>query len=132
MVFTFSSDVLYLLTDRGFGSNLVQKRKAFYFQAVTDGSDLRGNVAFNGARSAVNFNDCFGSGSNVSENVLFNFNRETADHGKFLLHVVFSSVLPLFFLISRCNFCCLLLVCRHCGTIQGPFNVSELRNIYAA
>lgn len=52
---------------------LINKQSALYFQAVTDGSDVRGNVAFNGARSAANFNDCFGSGSNFSENVLFNF-----------------------------------------------------------
>ena len=44
---------------------------------MTDAVDIRGNVAFNGARSGINFNDCFGSGSNVTENVLFNFNRET-------------------------------------------------------
>lgn len=60
---------------------LINKQSALYFQAVTDGSDIRGNVAFNGARSAINFNDAFGSGSNVTSNVLFNFNRETADHG---------------------------------------------------
>jgi hypothetical protein len=48
---------------------MINKQSALYFQAVTDGADVRGNVAFNGARSGANFNDCFGSGSNFSENV---------------------------------------------------------------
>ena len=57
---------------------MINKQSALYFQAVTDGADVRGNVAFNGARSGANFNDCFGSGSNFSENVFFNFNRGTS------------------------------------------------------
>lgn len=62
---------------------IINKQSALYFQAVTDGADVRGNVAFNGARSGANFNDGFGSGSNFTENVFFNLNRETADHGPF-------------------------------------------------
>jgi hypothetical protein len=62
---------------------IVNKQSALYFQAATDGSTVEGNVAFNGARSGINFNDCFGGGSRVVGNVLFNLNRETADHGCF-------------------------------------------------
>ena len=62
---------------------IVNKQSAMYFQAATDGATLIGNIAFNGARSGINFNDAFGSGSRVERNVLFNLNRETADHGCF-------------------------------------------------
>jgi len=49
--------------------------------AVSGGARVEGNVVFNGARSAVNINDCFGNGSVLSRNVFFSLNRETADHG---------------------------------------------------
>lgn len=62
---------------------IINKQSAFYFQAATSSSYLEGNVAFNGARSGINFNDAFGDGSTVTRNVLFNMNRETADHGPF-------------------------------------------------
>ena len=61
----------------------MNKQSAFYFQAATDNTTLDGNVIFNGARSGVNFNDCFGTGSTLQRSVMFNLNRETADHGCF-------------------------------------------------
>lgn len=39
--------------------------------------------AFNGPRAGINFNDGFGGGNNVTNNVLFNFCRESGDHGPF-------------------------------------------------
>jgi hypothetical protein len=57
------------------------KQSGFYFMAVSGGARVEGNVVFNGARSAVNINDCFGNGSVLSRNVFFSLNRETADHG---------------------------------------------------
>ena len=39
----------------------------------TDNTSIIGNVIFNGARSGVNFNDGFGSGSQMSKNVMFWF-----------------------------------------------------------
>ena len=62
---------------------VINKQSAFYFQAATSAVHLEGNVAFNGARSGINFNDAFGDGSTVTRNLLFNMNRETADHGPF-------------------------------------------------
>jgi hypothetical protein len=62
---------------------IVNKQSALYFQAATSGSLVQGNIGYNGARSGINFNDGFGTGSIVKENILFNLNRETADHGCF-------------------------------------------------
>ena len=42
-----------------------------------------GNILFNGPRAGVNFNDGFGGGSLVDENILFNTCRESGDHGPF-------------------------------------------------
>lgn len=62
---------------------LFGKQTAAYFQSVTCQTLLEGNVFFNGPRAGVNFNDGFGGGSNVTKNLLFNFVRETKDHGPF-------------------------------------------------
>jgi hypothetical protein len=59
------------------------KQTAAYFQALTYETYLGYNVFFNGPRSGINFNDGFGGGSLVERNLLFNFVRETADHGPF-------------------------------------------------
>jgi hypothetical protein len=48
---------------------VINKQSAFFFQAATDNSTLDGNVVFNGARSGINFNDAFGTGSTVIRNV---------------------------------------------------------------
>ena len=39
------------------------------------------NVAYNGPRAAVNINDGFCGGHQIRGNVLFNWVRETQDHG---------------------------------------------------
>lgn len=44
---------------------------------------IKGNIFFNGPRAAVNFNDGFGGGTRLTENILFNTCRETSDHGPF-------------------------------------------------
>ena len=62
---------------------IFNKQSAMYFQAATSNTTMEGNVGFNGARSGVNFNDAFGTGSTMTGSVLFNLNRETADHGCF-------------------------------------------------
>jgi hypothetical protein len=43
---------------RNYGHELgiINKQSALYFQAVTDSTDVRGNIAYNGARSGANFN----------------------------------------------------------------------------
>ena len=60
---------------------LVQKQSAFVFQAVAALSQVHGNVAFNLPRAALNFNDHFGGGDDVSANLLLNTCRESSDHG---------------------------------------------------
>ncbi len=62
---------------------IVNKQSCFYFQAVSDGALIAANVVFNGARHGVQYNDDFGSGSTLANNVMFNLNRETADTGLF-------------------------------------------------
>ncbi len=60
-----------------------QKQSSFYFQALSAGTTLSRNVAYNLPRAAINFNDGFGGGHEVSENLLFNTCRESSDHAAF-------------------------------------------------
>ena len=60
-----------------------EKQSSFYFQAKSCQNLLKGNIFFNGPRAGINFNDGFGGGSNVTENLLFNTCRESSDHGPF-------------------------------------------------
>lgn len=59
------------------------KQNSFYFQSESFGNTIQGNVAYNGPRAGVNFDDGMGGGSIVAYNVLFNFCRESSDHGPF-------------------------------------------------
>ena len=52
-------------------------------QSVACQTMLVGNVFFNGPRAGVNFNDGFGGGNIVENNLIFNMVRETGDHGAF-------------------------------------------------
>ena len=54
-----------------------------WFQAVTAQTHLAGNVHFNGPRAGINLNDGFGGGNLVERNLMFNWVRETGDHGNF-------------------------------------------------
>eukprot|EP01052_Picozoa_sp_SAG31_P007485 SAG31_NODE_356_length_17180_cov_7.595925_13_plen_162_part_00 len=58
---------------------LIEKQACFYFQALTSRAVVVGNVAWNGPRAAVNLNDGFGGGTNVSHNVFANWVRETGE-----------------------------------------------------
>ena len=60
---------------------LTQKQSAFLSQAVAFRTVVRGNVVFNAPRAAINFNDGFGGGDEVSRNLLLNTCRESSDHG---------------------------------------------------
>ena len=51
------------------------KQNSFFFQAESFNSVLDGNIAFNGPRAGVNFNDGMGGNNTVTRNVLFNFCR---------------------------------------------------------
>ena len=60
-----------------------EKQSSFYFQAKSCQNLIMGNIFFNGPRAGINFNDGFGGGSNLTENILFNTCRESGDHGPF-------------------------------------------------
>ena len=60
---------------------LWQKQSSMWFQAVTAGTQFHGNVAFNMPRAAFNYNDGFGGGDHLSNNLLINTCRESGDHG---------------------------------------------------
>jgi len=59
------------------------KQNSFYFQSESFLNRIEDNVAFNGPRAGINFNDGLGGGSLVTRNVLANFCRESSDHGPF-------------------------------------------------
>ena len=58
-----------------------EKQSSAFFQAKGAQSHLKGNVVFNLARAGFNFNDGFGGGDLIEQNVLFNTCRESSDHG---------------------------------------------------
>jgi len=58
-----------------------EKQASAFFQAKTARSHLQHNVVFNLGRAGFNFNDGFGGGDVVLENVLFHTCRESSDHG---------------------------------------------------
>ncbi len=60
---------------------VIAKQSSCWFQAKTAQTTLTGNVCFNVARAGFNFNDGFGGGDSVNNNLIFNTNRESADHG---------------------------------------------------
>lgn len=60
-----------------------QKQSSFYFQAETAQVTLKNNIVFNIPRAAINFNDGFGGGAELTQNLLFNSCRESSDHGAF-------------------------------------------------
>ena len=59
------------------------KQTSAYVQSVACQTKLSGNVFFNGPRAGINFNDGFGGGNVVANNLVFNHVRETGDHGPF-------------------------------------------------
>lgn len=60
-----------------------QKQSSMWFQAVTAKTQILGNVHFNGPRAGINFNDGFGGGDIIADNVIGNCVRESGDHGPF-------------------------------------------------
>ena len=59
------------------------KQVCAYVQSVACQTMLVGNVFFNGPRAGINFNDGFGGGNILENNLMFNMVRETGDHGTF-------------------------------------------------
>lgn len=62
---------------------VINKQACFFFQAVSSSSLIDANVVYNSARHGIQYNDDFGFGSVLSNGVMFNLNRETADTGLF-------------------------------------------------
>jgi hypothetical protein len=58
------------------------KQTAGYVQGMTAQTVVKKNILFNGPRAGICFLDGFGGGSIVTQNLAFNFVRETGDHGK--------------------------------------------------
>jgi hypothetical protein len=59
------------------------KQSAAYFKAVTRANRVRNNVFHDGPRSGINFNDGFAGGEVMEGNLLFNYVKESNDHGPF-------------------------------------------------
>ena len=57
------------------------KQVCAYVQSLACETHLTGNVFFNGPRAGININDGFGGGNVLENNLLFNFVRDTLDHG---------------------------------------------------
>ena len=68
-------------------SNLVRtvgvfgKQTSAYFKAKSRENVVRNNVFTNGPRAGVNFNDGGAGGEVLEGNLIFNFVRESGDHG---------------------------------------------------
>jgi hypothetical protein len=60
-----------------------EKQASPWFQAISCQTTLSKNIMFNGPRALINFNDGFGGGNQIINNLLFNPNRETSDQGPF-------------------------------------------------
>jgi len=60
-----------------------QKQSSFYFQAATCENTVANNIVFNIPRAAINFEDGFGGGNELVNNLLYNTCRESSDHGAF-------------------------------------------------
>ena len=58
-----------------------QKQSSCWFQATTAETILHRNLCFQVPRAGFNFNDGFGGGNEVFENLLFNTCGESGDHG---------------------------------------------------
>eukprot|EP00041_Stephanoeca_diplocostata_P020313 m.452328 g.452328 ORF g.452328 m.452328 type:complete len:998 (+) comp21539_c0_seq2:36-3029(+) len=65
------------------GVGVWNKQSAAYFKSITRANVLMDNVFHDGPRSGINFNDGAMGGEVMDGNVLFNFVRESNDHGPF-------------------------------------------------
>ena len=60
------------------------KQTSAYFKAKSDSNLVRNNVFMNGPRAGVNFNDGTAGGEVLERNLVFNFVRESGDHGMYV------------------------------------------------
>ena len=59
------------------------KQTSAFFQSLTCQTEFDGNILFNGPRDGLNFDDNFGGGNVLANNLAFNMVRETQDCGPF-------------------------------------------------
>jgi hypothetical protein len=59
------------------------KQTSPYFQSLACQTEFNGNILFNGPRDGLNFDDNFGGGNVLQNNIAFNMVRETQDCGPF-------------------------------------------------
>eukprot|EP00040_Diaphanoeca_grandis_P016432 m.84756 g.84756 ORF g.84756 m.84756 type:complete len:1009 (-) comp25800_c0_seq1:252-3278(-) len=59
------------------------KQTSAYFKGKSNGNTVRNNIFMNGPRAGVNFNDGTAGGEVLEGNLVFNFVRESGDHGQF-------------------------------------------------
>lgn len=73
----------YTIVDGNFVSEVgsTQKQSSFWFQAKSCLNTVTNNIAFNGPRAGINLNDGYGGGNTISSNLLWNWCRESGDHG---------------------------------------------------
>ena len=57
------------------------KQTSALFSALSCKTTFKGNVLYNGPRAGINLNDQFCHGHTIEDNLLFNWVRETQDHG---------------------------------------------------
>lgn len=108
-----------------------QKQSSLLFQAVSARTTLRGNVAYNLPRAAVNLNDDFGGADMIEGNLLANAVRESGDHGPINSWSRLPVRIPTFtFLLSVYPHCCVWLVvlCALCfySTFAPSLNLEGL------
>jgi len=60
-----------------------EKQSSPWFQGKSCQNIIKQNIMFNMPRAAINFNDGFGGGSEVTENLGYNTCRESSDHAVF-------------------------------------------------
>lgn len=77
-----------------------------YFQAETAEATIDNNICFNIPRAAVNFNDGFGGGAEMKNNLLFNTCRESSDRKSLAMLILLRvlQVLVLLLLLLRTGF----------------------------
>lgn len=59
------------------------KQVSGFASALGYNTVINGSIFFNGPRAGINWNDGMGGGNSITQNLLFNWVRETSDHGNF-------------------------------------------------
>jgi hypothetical protein len=62
-------------------NGLYGKQSSFFFEALSGHNVVRKNIAYNGPRAGVNFNDGGVGGTVLEKNLIFGHGRESSDHG---------------------------------------------------